>query len=233
MGLLVFTGLLSATVAAFLIESSKKLSPQLGCLSRDCPHRTPMSSVCWYLWQAFAFLAAFCHRWILRRLHSLLVPYNLGEVKSRRQRKLTEWLEDAEISLDKHAKGLRDGFRESIIQAALDAPSVVDLKALTWLLDLPALVEKNKIRHFVANAPAGAIVYIYLLHLEQGLWFLHDRVATLRCSKRTRVMDGWLFMRCFKLCSIWGAMVATPPYYTSVSPVAVHDTKAPIPSTKS
>jgi hypothetical protein len=124
-------------------------------------------------------LAAFCHRWILRRLHSLLVPYNLGEVKSRRQRKLTEWLEYAEISLDKHAKGLRDGFRESIIQAALDAPPVVDLKALTWLLDLPALVEKNKIQHFVANAPGDAIVRLMSNPIESGRIAFRDRLLTL------------------------------------------------------
>lgn len=57
-------------------------------------------------------------------------PYNLGDVNSPRQRKLTEWLDGIENVLNKHRQRLKDGFRKSIVRAALDAPEVVDLNVL-------------------------------------------------------------------------------------------------------
>ena len=116
----------------------------LPCVYRNCPYSTPVSSILWCLWHTFVSLALFCLRWILGRFHALLVPYNLGDVKTRRQRKLTQWLGGTEDSLVKHRKCLKDGFRIGIIQGALDAPVAVELKALAWLLKQPAMAEKAR-----------------------------------------------------------------------------------------
>jgi hypothetical protein len=103
----------------------------LPCVYRNCPYRTPMTGISWHLWHAFSFLTAFCLHWILKRLHMPPFPYNLGDVNSPRQRKLTEWLDGIENVLNKNRRCLKDGFRKSIVRAALDAPEVVDLNVPT------------------------------------------------------------------------------------------------------
>ena len=151
----------------------------LPCVYRNCPYFTPVSCILWYIWHAFVFLAAFCLRWNLRRLHALLVPYNLGDVKSLRQRRLAQWLESTENSLDKHRRRLQDGFRYSVVRGALDAPVVVDLKALAWLLKRPAMAGKNKIQEFVANAPGDTIVQLMSIPIEFGRTVFRDHLLTL------------------------------------------------------
>lgn len=105
----------------------------LPCVYRNCSYRTPMTGISWHVWHTFASLTAFCIHWTLKRLHVPLFPYNLGDVISPRQRKLTEWLNGIENVLNKHRQRLNDGFRKSIVRAALDAPEVIDL-------NVPALV---------------------------------------------------------------------------------------------
>lgn len=151
----------------------------LPCVYRNCPYSTPVSSILWCLWHAFVSLALFCLRWILRRFHALLVPYNLGDVKTRRQRKLTQWLGGTEDSLDKHTKFLKDGFRIGIIQGALDAPVAVELRALAWLLKQPAMAEKSKIQDFIANAPEDITVQLMSVPDESGRVIFRDHLLTL------------------------------------------------------
>jgi hypothetical protein len=151
----------------------------LPCVYRNCPYSTPVSSILWCIWHTFISLAAFCLRWILRRFHALLVPYNLGDVKTLRQRKLTQWLGGVEDSLDKHRKRLKDGFRFSIIRGALDAPVVVELKALAWLLNQPAMAEKSKIQDFIANAPEDTTVQLMSVPDESGRLVFRDHLLTL------------------------------------------------------
>ena len=163
----------------------------LPCVYRNCPYRTPMSGIFWCLWHTFAFLVAFCLQWILRRLHALLVPYNLGDVKSLRQRKLTEWLEGIENVLNNHRQCLRDGFQDSIVRVALDAPEIVDLKALAWLLKLPALAEKSKIQDFIANTPGETIVQLMNVPAGSGRSIFRDHLFTLlrSCAPGTVGLD--------------------------------------------
>ena len=151
----------------------------LPCVYQDCPYGTPMSGILWGLWHAFASVPAFCLRWILKRLHTLLVPYNLGDVKSRRQRTLTRWLEGVENSLDKHRRRLKDGFRLSIVQGALDAPVDVDNKALIWLLDQPVMAEKSKIQDFIANAAGDTITQLMSVSNVSGRTVFRDHLLTL------------------------------------------------------
>jgi Family of unknown function (DUF6535) len=132
----------------------------LPCFRLNCPYRTPMSSICWYLWHTLRSFEAFVRHLLLRKLHSLLVPYDLGDVRTFRQRKLIQWLDIAENALSEHGMRLKDGFQKSIVKGALDAPVVVDLKALAWMFELPALADKTKIQNFVASIPGETIIQL-------------------------------------------------------------------------
>lgn len=151
----------------------------LPCVHRNSPYRTPISGMAWRLWHTFAFLVTFCLQWILKKLHTLLVPYNLGEVKSLRQRKLTQWLDGIETVVNEHRKCLKDGLGESIVRLSLDAPDAVDLKALAWLLKRPALAEKTRIQDFIANTPGDTIVQLMSVPIESGRVVFRDHLLSL------------------------------------------------------
>jgi hypothetical protein len=150
-----------------------------------------MSGIAWRLWHTFAFLPAFCLQWILKRLHTLLVPYNMGEVKSLRQRKLTQWLDGIESVVNEHRRCLRDGLRESIVRVALAAPDAVDLKALAWFLKRPALAEKTRIQDFIANTSGDTIVQLMSGPIESGSVVFRDHLLALlrSCAPGTVGLD--------------------------------------------
>jgi hypothetical protein len=115
----------------------------------------------------------------LKRLHALLVSYNLGRVKLQRQRKLTQWLDSIENVINKHRQCLRDGLRESVVRVALDAPDAVDLKALAWLLKRPALAEMTRIQDFIANTPGDTIIQLMSVPTESGSAIFRDHLLAL------------------------------------------------------
>jgi hypothetical protein len=163
----------------------------LPCIDHVCPYRTPLSGISWYLWHVFAFLTKSFFQGILRQLHSLLVPYNLGEVRLWRQRMLTGWLEYIENSLNRHKQRLMDGFRRSIVNDALSEPQNIDVKALTWLFQLPALADKSKIEKFVAGIPGEMISQLFSNPPKHGKNPFRDRLfALLRsCAPGTVGLD--------------------------------------------
>jgi Family of unknown function (DUF6535) len=165
-GLMIFTFVSHQTVAIALSISVGLFSlayfalTVLSCFRLNCPYRTPMSSICWFLWHTLLCFEAFFRRFLLRRLHNWLVPYNLGDIRTFKQRKLTEWLDISENALSKHWKCLKDGFPKSIVQGALDAPVGVDLNALAWMFELPALADKRKVQNFLAGIPGETVVQL-------------------------------------------------------------------------
>ena len=154
----------------------------LPCLHHICPYHTPMSDIFWYLWHAFASLVEVFLQVILKRLHAVLVPYNLGEVLSWRQKKLTEWLDRIENDLYRHKERLGDGFRGSVVKDALLASRDIDVKALTWLFQLPALAEKSKIESFVACLPRDTIVQLLGNPFEHGKVTFREHLSSLMRS---------------------------------------------------
>lgn len=140
----------------------------LPCLDRSCPYRTPMSSLWWYLWHTSLPCVALYIRFILRQLHNCLVPLNLGEVTTRRQRILTHWLQTIEDFSEKHRKRLKHGFRGTVVEYAREAPQGIDVEALTWLFQLPALTEKSKIQKFVASLPGETIIQLLSKSFQDG-----------------------------------------------------------------
>jgi hypothetical protein len=163
----------------------------LPCIDHRSPYRTPLSIIWWYLWHTFLSSATLCLRWLVRLLHGCLVPYNLGDVTSPRQRILTRWLQIVDDSSKKYKRHLKDGFLRSIVHGALDAPVVVDLKALTWLFERPGMGENSKFQEFVANIPGDTIIQLMSTPVESGRIVFRDHLLTLlrSCTQGTVGLD--------------------------------------------
>jgi hypothetical protein len=163
----------------------------LPCIDLRCPYRTPFSSLCWYLWHTSLLSVTLCIRGLLRLLHSCLVPYNLGEVTSSKQRILTQWLHSIGGSVKKHGERLKYGFQRSIVPVALAAPEAVDLKAITWLFKLPGLAEKSKIQELVSHIPGATIVQLMNTPIESGKVIFRDNLLSLlqSCAPGTVGLD--------------------------------------------
>jgi hypothetical protein len=134
----------------------------LPCLDRICPYSTPMSIISWYLWHLFALPITLKLQGAVKILHTQLVPYNLGDVRSWRQETLKGWLEWIEKTLRNQSNRLRDGYQGRIVKDALEAPQSIDVKALTWLFQLPALSEEGKFERYVASIPEEIIVKLFI-----------------------------------------------------------------------
>jgi hypothetical protein len=132
----------------------------LPCLDHSCPYRTPMSSLLWYLWHfSLSYFSRYLH-FILRQLHNYLVPLNLDQITTRRQRILTQWLQTIEDFAGKHGKRVKQGFRRTAVEYAREASQDIDVEALTWSFQLPALTEESKIQKFVASLPGETIIQL-------------------------------------------------------------------------
>ena len=152
----------------------------LPCLDHRCPYRTPMSSFWWYCWHTSLGFFALCARWILKRLHGILVPSNAGEVTSSVQKNLSNWWQRLDDSVKKHGNRLKAGFRGTIVQRAIEASKDVDSKALTWLLNEPALADKSKIQEFVDSIPGDTIVQLIGAPIHSGKIFSQHLQTLLR-----------------------------------------------------
>ena len=149
------------------------------CLDHSCPYRTPMSSPWWYLWHtSLSYVTQYLH-FILRQLHTCLVPLNLGDITTRRQRILTQWLETIEEFAGKHGKRLKHGFRRTVVEYAREASRDIDVDALTWLFQLPALTEKSKIQKFVASLPGETIIQLLSKSFQDGKVSFRHHLSTL------------------------------------------------------
>jgi len=163
----------------------------LPCIDHRCPYRTPFSAVCWYLWHTILVSVTLCLRGFLRQLHYCFVPYNLGEVSTSRQRILTRLLETVDSSTSKYGKYLKHGFRGGIVQAALDAPVKVDLKAINWLFKVPMLAEKSKVQGLISRIPGVTIAQLMSGPVESGRVIFRDYLLTLlrSCAPGTAGLD--------------------------------------------
>jgi hypothetical protein len=204
-GLIIFFFIVYKTIAIVLSISVGAFSVVylvwtiLPCLDYRCPYRTPMSSVLWYTWQTSLSSVTLFLRWLLRLLHCCLVPYNFGDVTSFRQRILTRCFQTVDNFAKKHQQNLMDGFRRSIVQGALDAPVLVDLKALTWLFERTGLAENQE---FVANIAGSTIVQLMNGPIESGKIVFRDRLLSLlrSCTPGTVWLDEDMRRRRLLVC---------------------------------
>jgi hypothetical protein len=151
----------------------------LPCLDHSCPYRTPMSSQWWYLWQISLSYVTQCLSFILRQLHNCLVPLHLGDITTRRQRILTQWLQAIDYLAWKYGKRLKKGFRGTIVEYAREAPQNIDVDALSWMFQLPTLAEKSKIQMFVACLPGETIIQLLSQYPQDGKVAFRHRLSTL------------------------------------------------------
>jgi hypothetical protein len=82
-------------------------------------------------------------------------------------------LDTIENIAEKHGGRLKDGFRETVVKYARRAPQDTDVKALTWMFQLPAMAEKGKFQNFVASISGKRIVQLF----EQGNSFHHEKIT--------------------------------------------------------
>jgi len=157
----------------------------------SCPYRTPMSFVWWYPWHALLSLGALCLRWVVRRLHDWLIPYNLGQdvSASPKQAKLQRWYESCEDAVKNYRYRLTAGLGKSIIKGALDAPVVVDREALTRLFDQLTLADKSELPKFVASIPKDRIVHLMTPPIESGKIVFRDQLTLIRNCGTDRGLD--------------------------------------------
>jgi len=148
-------------------------------IEHSCPYRTPMSNIWWYISHPSLFSGAFCFRSLFTKLHSWFVPYNLGEVRRRRQHILVPLLKFFEDAVKKHKTRLKDGFRETIVRGALDTSDNVDVKALTWWLQLPALAEESKAQDILECIPKETIVQLMAGPIESGKLVFREHLLSL------------------------------------------------------
>ena len=169
-----------------------------------CPYFTPMSHPVWYLWHAFLFTPAFCSRRLLGRFRRRrLDPYYLDEVQSPsldEDCKLPEVLEGA-IGL-KNKQRFKRGLRGTIFRHAEEAPAAVDLRALTWLLQRPAMAQKSKFQDFLDHIPPQTLVRLSSLDAESGERTLRDHLTTLfrSCTRGTYKLEETVRRRRLEIC---------------------------------
>jgi hypothetical protein len=148
-------------------------------LDHSCPYRTPMSSLWWHLWHTWFSYLARCLHLTVTWLHICLVPLNLGEITSQtswRQRKLSQWSDTTGKVSEKHRKRLEQGFRGTVVEYARKASQDTDVKALTWLFQLPAFTEKGKIQKFVAGLPEETTIQLSNESFREGRVTFRDRL---------------------------------------------------------
>ena len=144
----------------------------LPCIEHNCPYRTPMSNILWYISHGSLFSLAFFLRWFLSRIHCCFVPDNDGDITSSLQSILVSLFEFLEHAVEKHRERLKAGFRETIVQRASKATDdqlqVEDVEALGWWLQLPALAGENKAQGFFACIPGKTLAQLMLYPTEPG-----------------------------------------------------------------
>ncbi|KAH9018892.1 hypothetical protein EDB85DRAFT_598188 [Lactarius pseudohatsudake] len=102
----------------------------------NCPYRTPLSGITWYLSQFF-ILGIFR---VVRGIEGIFHTRLLALWRCWNRRRLTEtpgptkWRETLDDLVAIHRRWFSDGLRKSVELSATDAPSTVDKDALEWTL---------------------------------------------------------------------------------------------------
>jgi len=148
-------------------------------IEHNCPYRTPMSNIWWYISHHSLFSGALCLRYVFTKFHSWFVPYNPGEFRHRRQHILVPPLNFFKDAVKKHKQRLKDGFRETIVRGARDAAGSVDVKALTWWLQLPALAEESKAQDILECIPKETVVQLMACSIDSGKRVFREHLLSL------------------------------------------------------
>ena len=187
-----------------------------------CPYFTPMSDVWWYLWHIPLSAVAFALRWILGQFRADLLPCHQKEGKSLEQGKIVKLSQVFDRAFKKHMQRVKDGLRQSIIHQALDAPLTADLKALTWLLQRPAMADKGKIQDFVDSIPGVTLVQLSCVRApaNSGQITIHRLLKNLfrSCTQATTELNEDVRSRRLLVClDAFNRIVESSPIANGVS----------------
>ena len=107
------------------------------CVHLNCPYRTPFSNLSWYVWHTVVHYLMALFLWIEAIFH--VSGY------------LIEWRKKFEQCQKGHDFKRKAGLRKSVAYGAQRTPEDLELKALNWLLHVPALSEDNTFQNFVST----------------------------------------------------------------------------------
>ena len=150
----------------------------LPCRDVRCPYRTPMSYILWYPCHISFSFAARCLHVLLKQIHGHFVPPNLGGIiENPWHRKLVEWLDSCENATSKHWRYVVDGFRNSVINGAINTQDG-DHKIFTSLFSKLSLSDKSELRNLAASVPRNEILDL-IRPVESGKIGLRDPLLVL------------------------------------------------------
>ncbi|KAI0266145.1 hypothetical protein BC834DRAFT_144033 [Gloeopeniophorella convolvens] len=78
-----------------------------------------------------------------------------------------------------HSGRLKVGFRRTVVDGALDAPGSVDVKAFTWMLNLPAFADKARFQDFVTSVPDSMVLLLMKIKDKDGRSTFYDQLCAL------------------------------------------------------
>ena len=146
----------------------------LPCLDHSCPYRTPMSGVLWYLRNTIFSAAAYGCHFVVERFPNRSGP-DLGAGPGGS----SNWSEVLKVTIERNKQHLKDGLRGNIFQYAKTAAADVDLRALTWMLQLPIMGEESELQAFVDSVPPQILVQLSSLEAESGKNTIRDHLFNL------------------------------------------------------
>ena len=163
-------------------------------IKHNCPYRTPMSNIWFYISHTSLFSGAFCLYSLIARLHRWSVPYDLGDVNRRihwhRILQVFPPLDSLKTAMKKHKQRLEDGFRGTVLRGAIEASENVDVMALTWWLQLPALAEESKAQDVLECIPGETAIQLMSVPIESGKLGFRGRLLSLlrSCGQASRAL---------------------------------------------
>ena len=107
------------------------------------------------------------------------MPSTPGDITTGRQLILAQLLKIIEDIAKKHGERLKHGFQGAVVEYARKASQDVDVDALMWLFQLPALTEKNKIQKFVASLPGETMIQLLSKSFRDGKDTFRQHLSTL------------------------------------------------------
>ncbi|KAI9456353.1 hypothetical protein BJY52DRAFT_560492 [Lactarius psammicola] len=142
-GLVIFFFTIFTTVAIIISASVGIFSIAyialtiLPCVYLNCPYRTPLSNLSWYVWHT--------------AVRYLIALFLCIEATFHVQGYLIEWRNNFESYAQDHYLRRKDGLRKSVANRAQNAPEDRELQALNWFLHVPALSEDGTFQNFVST----------------------------------------------------------------------------------
>ncbi|KAH9054827.1 hypothetical protein EDB87DRAFT_1644891 [Lactarius vividus] len=115
----------------------------LPCVYLNCPYRTSLSNLSWYVGHTVVRYLMALILWIEEIFHV--------------QNYLVDWRKKFERYVEDHDRQRRDGLGKSVANRAQSHPEDRELQALNWFLHVPALSEDDAFQNFVSTLTGDTV----------------------------------------------------------------------------